>query len=65
LSDNIKKDNIRAVEFDIAKLSEMTRKELYNFARQYNISNYSKMTKNELMFSILRKQTESIGYFFY
>ena len=67
MSDNNKssKDNIRAVEFDIAKLSEMSRKELYDFARQFNISNYSKMTKNELMFSILRKQTESIGYFFY
>jgi transcription termination factor Rho len=62
---NSTKDNIRAVEFDMAKLNEMNRKDLYDFARKLQINNYSKMTKNELMFSILRKQTESIGYFFY
>ncbi|POZ93715.1 transcription termination factor Rho [Petrotoga halophila DSM 16923] len=49
----------------MAKLNEMTRKELYELARKLEISNYSKMTKNELKFAILRKQTESIGYFFY
>ncbi|PNS00421.1 transcription termination factor Rho [Petrotoga mexicana DSM 14811] len=50
---------------NMAKLNEMTRKELYELARKLEISNYSKMTKNELKFAILRKQTESIGYFFY
>ncbi|MBL5981322.1 transcription termination factor Rho [Petrotoga sp. HWH.PT.55.6.1] len=49
----------------MAKLNEMTRKELYELARKLEISNYSKMTKSELKFAILRKQTESIGYFFY
>ncbi|PNR89252.1 transcription termination factor Rho [Petrotoga sp. 9T1HF07.CasAA.8.2] len=50
---------------NMAKLNEMTRKELYELARKLEISNYSKMTKSELKFAILRKQTESIGYFFY
>ncbi|WP_211292609.1 transcription termination factor Rho [Petrotoga halophila] len=59
------RDNIQAIEINMAKLNEMTRKELYELARKLEISNYSKMTKNELKFAILRKQTESIGYFFY
>ena len=59
------KDNIQAVEIDMAKLNEMSRKDLYDLARKFEIANYSKMTKNELKFAILRKQTESIGYFFY
>ncbi|PNR95716.1 transcription termination factor Rho [Petrotoga sp. 9PWA.NaAc.5.4] len=59
------KDNIQAVEIDMAKLNEMTRKELYDIARKFEIPNYSRMSKNELKFAILRKQTESIGYFFY
>jgi transcription termination factor Rho len=61
----ISKDNIQAVEIDMAKLNEMTRKELYEIARKLEVNNYSKMTKNELKFAVLRKQTESIGYFFY
>ncbi|ABX30783.1 transcription termination factor Rho [Petrotoga mobilis SJ95] len=59
------RDNIQAIEINMAKLNEMTRKELYELARKLEISNYSKMTKSELKFAILRKQTESIGYFFY
>jgi len=59
------RDNIQAIEINMAKLNEMTRKDLYELARKLEISNYSKMTKNELKFAILRKQTESIGYFFY
>ncbi len=58
------RDNIQAIEINMAKLNEMSRKELYELARKLEISNYSKMTKSELKFAILRKQTESIGYFF-
>lgn len=62
---NQSKDEIKEIALDLAKLSQMTRKELYELVRKFGLTNYSKMTKNELTFSILRKQTESIGYFFY
>lgn len=68
MSDNYKnqtKDEIKEIDMNLEKLSQMTRKELYDLVRKFGLSNYSKMTKNELMFAILRKQTESIGYFFY
>ncbi len=39
------KDNIQAVEIDMAKLNEMSRKDLYDLARKFEIANYSKMTK--------------------
>jgi transcription termination factor Rho len=59
------KDQIRPVELDMAKLNDMTRTQLYTLARNFEIANYSKMSDHELIFSILRKQTESIGYFFH
>jgi len=52
------KDQIRPVELDIAKLNDMTRTQLYALARNFEIANYSKMSDHELIFSILRKQTE-------
>lgn len=38
----------------IAQLENMTLKELYALARQYKISYYSKLTKKELIFAILK-----------
>lgn len=59
------KDEVKGVEIDINKLQEMSLKELYSLARNYGISNYSTMRKKELIFAILKAQTESYGYFFY
>lgn len=48
----------------IAQLENMTLKELYNLAREYKISYYSKLTKKELIFAILKSRSELEGYFF-
>jgi len=60
-----KKDEIKAVKINVSQLNEMTRRQLYVLARKFSITEYSKMTNSELKFAILRKQTESIGYFLY
>ncbi|EPD51656.1 transcription termination factor Rho [Paenisporosarcina sp. FSL H8-0542] len=48
----------------IAELESMTLKELYALARQFKISYYSKLTKKELIFAILKTRAEQEGYFF-
>ncbi len=48
----------------IAQLENMTLKELYSLARDYKISYYSKLTKKELIFSILKSRSEQEGFFF-
>ncbi|WP_010302479.1 transcription termination factor Rho [Kurthia senegalensis] len=48
----------------ISQLENMTLKELYALARDYKISYYSKLTKKELIFSILKSRAELEGYFF-
>lgn len=48
----------------ISQLENMTLKELYALAREYKISYYSKLTKKELIFSILKSRAELEGYFF-
>lgn len=47
----------------LASLSEQTLKQIYTYARQYKIPNYSKMTKKELSLAVVRAQGESKGYF--
>jgi len=42
----------------------MKLKELYELARKYQISYYSKLTKKELIFAILKARAEKEGYFF-
>src|SRR5690554_1391444 len=42
----------------------MKLKELYELARKYQVSYYSKLTKKELIFSILKAQAEQEGFFF-
>lgn len=48
----------------IAQLENMTLKELYAQAREFKISYYSKLNKKELIYSILKAQSELEGYFF-
>ncbi|MGB5945633.1 Rho termination factor N-terminal domain-containing protein, partial [Paenisporosarcina sp.] len=48
----------------IAELESMTLKELYALAREFKISYYSKLTKKELIFAILKTRAEQEGYFF-
>ena len=42
----------------------MTLKELYAQAREFKISYYSKLNKKELIFAILKSQSEQEGFFF-
>jgi transcription termination factor Rho len=48
----------------IAELEDMTLKELYALARKFKISYYSKLTKKELIFAILKTRAEQEGFFF-
>ncbi len=48
----------------ISHLETLTLKEIYELARQYKISYYSKLTKKELIFAILKAQAEKDGFFF-
>lgn len=48
----------------ISDLENMKLKELYELAREYKISYYSKLTKKELVFAILKGQAEQDGLLF-
>lgn len=48
----------------IAQLESMTLKELYALAKQYKLSNASKLNKKELIFAILKTRSEQEGFFF-
>ncbi len=48
----------------IGELENMTLKELYALAREFKISYYSKLTKKELIFAILKTRAEQEGFFF-
>lgn len=48
----------------ISTLEEMKLKDLYEHAKQLRISYYSKLTKKELIFAILKAQAEKDGLFF-
>ncbi|RIW36150.1 transcription termination factor Rho [Bacillus salacetis] len=52
------------MELTIKGLENMKLKELYELAREYKISYYSKLTKKELIFAILKVRAEKEGYFF-
>ena len=58
------KDRIREVETDISQLQEMPIREIYKLARKYDIPGYTQMAKKDLIFAVLKAQTESYGYFF-
>ncbi|GGA21376.1 transcription termination factor Rho [Psychrobacillus lasiicapitis] len=48
----------------INELENMTLKELYALARKYKVTAYSKLTKKELIFAILKSRAEQEGFFF-
>lgn len=48
----------------IAQLESMTLKELYALAKQYKLTNASKLNKKELIFGILKSRSEQEGFFF-
>lgn len=48
----------------MSALENMTLKELYTHAREYKITYYSKLTKKELIFAILKMRAEQEGFFF-
>ncbi|WP_227937007.1 transcription termination factor Rho [Alkalihalobacillus deserti] len=49
---------------NIADLGNMKLKELYELAKEYKVSYYSKLTKKELIFAILKGQAEQDGLLF-
>ncbi|RYG71713.1 transcription termination factor Rho [Lentibacillus lipolyticus] len=48
----------------ISQLETLTLKEIYALAREYKVSYYAKLTKRELIFSILKAQAEKDGFLF-
>lgn len=52
------------MEVTLAELENMKLKELYDLAKQYKVSYYSKLTKRELVFSILKARAENDGLSF-
>src|SRR5690554_5309747 len=52
------------MELTITSLENLKLKELYELARTYKVSYYSKLTKKELIFAILKARAEQEGYFF-
>ncbi|MEQ6377023.1 transcription termination factor Rho [Bacillaceae bacterium S4-13-56] len=48
----------------ISQLETMNLKELYTLAREYRVSYYAKLTKRELIFSILKAEAEKDGFLF-
>ncbi|AIF44683.1 transcription termination factor Rho [Virgibacillus sp. SK37] len=48
----------------ISHLETLTLKEIYTLAREYKVSYYAKLTKRELIFSILKAQAEKDGFLF-
>ncbi|MDL4839169.1 transcription termination factor Rho [Aquibacillus rhizosphaerae] len=51
-------------EVTISQLESMTLKDLYAQAREFKVSYYAKLTKKELIFSILKAQAEKGGFLF-
>lgn len=48
----------------LSALENMKLRDLYELAREYKVSYYSKLTKRELIFAILKAQAEKDGYSF-
>ena len=48
----------------INELENMTLKELYTLARKFKVAAYSKLSKKELIFAILKSRAEQEGFFF-
>lgn len=52
------------MNYDLAQLEEKTIQELYVLAKELNIEGYSRLKKRELIFEILKAETEKDGYMF-
>ncbi|MEW9500853.1 transcription termination factor Rho [Jeotgalibacillus marinus] len=52
------------MELTMSSLDNMKLKELYELAKEYRISYYSKLTKKELIFAIIKSRAEQEGFFF-
>jgi len=53
-----------SLQFSLAELKKKTNAELSEIAQSLKISGYSRKKKNDLIFEILKKATESKGYIF-
>ncbi len=51
-------------DVSISHLENLNLKEIYEHAREFKVSNYSKLNKKELIFAILKAQAEKAGYLF-
>ncbi|MFZ3578605.1 transcription termination factor Rho [Virgibacillus sp. DJP39] len=51
-------------ELTISNLETLTLKDIYALAKEYKVSYYAKLTKRELIFSILKAQAEKDGFLF-
>ncbi|KRN90593.1 transcription termination factor Rho [Ligilactobacillus ceti] len=51
-------------ELTLGKLERKTLKEIYAYAREYKIPNYSRMNKKELCLAVIRAEAEQQGYFY-
>ncbi|SDI47375.1 transcription termination factor Rho [Natribacillus halophilus] len=52
------------MSLSLAELEDKTLRDLYRLAKEYKISYYSKLTKQELIFAILKGQAEQDGLMF-
>ncbi|NLW16761.1 MAG: transcription termination factor Rho [Firmicutes bacterium] len=52
------------MNYDLAQLEKKTAQELYALAKELKIEGYSRLKKRELIFEILKAETEKDGYMF-
>lgn len=52
------------MNFDLAQLEKKTNQELYALAKELNVEGYSRLKKRELIFEILKAETEKDGFLF-
>jgi len=52
------------LNFDLAQLEKKTNQELYALAKELNVDGYSRLKKRELIFEILKAETEKDGFLF-
>ena len=53
------------MDLTISRLENMKLKELYELAREFKVTYYSKLTKKELIFAILKSRAEQARVFFH
>lgn len=48
----------------VAELEQLTLRELYQYARQYQVHYYSQMSKKELVLAVIRAQADKEGFYY-